>query len=310
MDDNIDCGKLNRKPAPGIAQRRRLALTCVLGLVLVLGLAAPARCAAPGSMDPLLAPVKTYLVAQGLTPAQAQALLSHHEVRFEAKLLSRMLARPERPMDYRGFLSPDIVARARHYARQQAATLEAAQRRSGVPPEVVVAILAIESGLGTFTGKWSTFGVLASQAMLDSPPARASLAKVWPKKQRAYLTTTQCDERSRKRAEWARGEIMGLLQIARKRGVSPLAYHGSPAGALGMPQFMPTSLQKWGTDGDGDGRVDLEQAADAIHSVAVYLAAHGWRLGMSRQEQYEVVYTYNRSQPYVNTVLDLAARIR
>jgi membrane-bound lytic murein transglycosylase B len=73
---------------------------------------------------------------------------------------------------------------------------------------------------------------------------------------------------------------------------------------------MPSSLLKWGTDGDQDGRVDLTQNADAIHSVAVYLAAHGWRSGMNRQEQYEVVYTYNHSQAYVNTVLDLAAKIR
>ncbi|MFH1035058.1 MAG: lytic murein transglycosylase [Pseudomonadota bacterium] len=285
-----------------------MALACCL---VWLALAGAGLAAAPAAQrDPALAPVKAYLVAQGLPAGQAEALLAHPEVRFEDKLLARMLARPERPMDYRQFLRPETVARARHFARQEAPVLAEAQRKSGVPPEVVVAILTIESGLGTYTGKWPTVGVLASQAVLDSPPARQRLARVWPPKQRRYLSTPQCDQRFRKRAAWARAELWGLIQIAKQRGVSPLSFKGSPAGALGMPQFMPSSLLKWGTDGDQDGRVDLNQKADAIHSVAVYLAAHGWRAGLSRQGQYQVVHTYNHSQPYVNTVLDLAARIR
>jgi membrane-bound lytic murein transglycosylase B len=301
-------GKLSRNPGRGTAYSR---LIPVLALAAIwLALAGSAGAAAAPAFDPLLAPVKTYLVSQGLPAGQAEALLAHHEVRFEAKLLARMLARPERPMDYRQFLLPETVARAKQYARQQAQVLAAAQGRGGVPPEVVVAILTIESGLGTYTGKWSTVGVLASQAVLDSPPARRQLAQVWPKKQRAYLATPACGERFQRRAAWAKSELWTLIQIAMARGVSPLSFKGSPAGALGMPQFMPSSLLKWGTDGDQDGRVDLTQNADAIHSVAVYLAAHGWRAGMSRQEQYEVVYTYNHSQAYVNTVLDLAAKIR
>jgi membrane-bound lytic murein transglycosylase B len=76
-----------------------------------------------------------------------------------------------------------------------------------------------------------------------------------------------------------------------------------------MSQFMPTSIQNWGTDGDGDGRVDLTQAVDAMFSVGNYLHAHGWRRGMSRAQQAEVVHTYNHSQPYVDTVLELARRM-
>jgi len=257
-----------------------------------------------------LAPLKAYLVSQGVPANQAEALLVHPGVRFEQKLLARMLARPERPLDYRQFLEPRTVARAKRFAQEQAPTLRAAQERGGVPPEVVVAILSIESGLGTYTGQWSVVGVLASQAVLDTPLARRRLAEAWPPKQRAYLGTPQAEQRFARRAAWARSELMGLMQIAKQRGGSPHAFKGSPAGALGMPQFMPTSLLKWGVDGNQDGRVDLNQTADAIHSVAEYLAAHGWRPGLSRQEQYRVVHTYNHSQPYVDTVLDLAAKIR
>lgn len=295
--------KIIRNPGAGLA--RRAAWLLALAALLM---AAPLPALA--ALDPALAPLKAYLVSQGQSAAQAEALLGGGGVHFEAKLLANMLSRKERPRDYRQFLLPEAVARCRQFALQQAPTLSTAQAQSGVPPEVVVAILFIESGLGNFTGKWSAMGVLASQAVLDTPLALRRLAQVWPKKQLAYLQTPQCRERFAKRAAWARGELLGLIQIARQRGVSPLSIKGSPAGALGMPQFMPTSLLKWGADGDGDGRVDLNHVADAVFSVAAYLAAHGWRPGLDRQGQYQVVYTYNHSQAYVDTVLDLAQKIR
>lgn len=295
--------KINRNPVAGLARRA----ACLLFLACLL-LAAPAPALA--ALDPVLAPLKAYLVSQGQSAAQAEALLGGPGVHFEAKLLASMLSRKERPRDYRQFLLPESVARCRRFAQQQAPALSAAQAKSGVPPEVVVAILYIESGLGTFTGKWSAMGVLASQAVLDTPLALRRLAQVWPKKQLAYLKSPQCQERFAKRAAWARGELLGLIKIAKQQGLSPLVIKGSPAGALGMPQFMPTSLLQWGADGNQDGRVDLNHTADAIFSVANYLAAHGWRPGLDRQGQYQVVYTYNHSQAYVDTVLDLARKMK
>ncbi|MBI4800529.1 MAG: lytic murein transglycosylase [Desulfarculus sp.] len=278
--------------------------------MLLAGLLLAAPASALAALDPVLAPLKAYLVSQGQSPGQAEALLGGQGVHFEAKLLAGMLSRKERPRDYRQFLLPESVARCRRFAQQQAPTLAAARGKSGVPPEVVVAILYIESGLGSFTGKWPVVGVLASQAVLDTPLALRRLAQVWPKKQLAYLKSPQCQERFAKRAAWARGELLGLIKIAKQQGLSPLSIKGSPAGALGMPQFMPTSLLQWGADGNQDGRVDLNHTADAIFSVANYLAAHGWRPGLDRQGQYQVVYTYNHSQAYVDTVLDLAQKIK
>lgn len=80
-------------------------------------------------------------------------------------------------------------------------------------------------------------------------------------------------------------------------------------GAIGWPQFLPSSLVRWGTDGDRDGRVDLFQPEDAIFSVANYLRAHGWDEVKTEVEKEEVIYTYNHSRPYVGAILGVAAAL-
>lgn len=285
--------------------RRVLALAGLLWFLTGLG-HAPAVQAG----DAIFAGLRPHLLAQGIPPAQADALLTQPELRFEAKLLAGLLARHERTLDYGQFLTPGNVARTRKFKQRHAASLRAAQACTGVPPELVVAILSVESGLGNYTGRWSTLNVLASQAVLDQPAALARLAPVWPARQRAYLDSAECRTRFAKRAAWARDELVGLLRLAARDRRPAQAYRGSPAGALGMAQFVPTSLLQWGADGDRDGRVDLNRVEDAILSVAVYLQAHGWRPGLDRAGQYAVVHEYNHSQTYVNTVLELAKRAR
>lgn len=285
--------------------RRGLCLAGLLWLLAGLG-SAPAVQAA----DAIFAGLRPHLLAQGIPPAQADALLAQPDLRFEAKLLASLLARHERTLDYGQFLTPGNVARTRKFKQRHAASLQAAQARTGVPPEVVVAIISVESGLGNYVGRWSTLNVLASQAVLDQPAALARLASAWPPNQRAYLGGPECLARFAKRAAWAREELVGLLRLAARDRRPVPAYRGSPAGALGMAQFVPTSVLKWGADGDRDGRVDLNQVADAILSVAVYFQAHGWRPGLDRAGREAVVHEYNHSQTYVNTVLELARRVR
>lgn len=127
-------------------------------------------------------------------------------------------------------------------------SLETARRAYGVPEEIIVAIIGIETIYGRNMGKFPTLATLATLAF-DYPP----------------------------RADLFRRELEALLLLSRETRHSPLAYTGSYAGALGMPQFLPSSLRNWGVDFDGDGQVDLAAStADAIGSVANFLASHGW----------------------------------
>ena len=92
--------------------------------------------------------------------------------------------------------------------------------------------------------------------------------------------------------------------------VDPLEIRGSGSGAFGIPQFLPRSYLWFGVDGDADGRVSLYDAEDAIPSCANYLQHYGWRPGLSHTAQRNVIWGYNHSDAYIDTVLWLAAEVR
>src|SRR3954465_14297841 len=82
------------------------------------------------------------------------------------------------------------------------------------------------------------------------------------------------------RAAFFRGELEQYLLLARENNLDVFALRGSYAGAIGIPQFMPGSLRRYGVDFDGDGAIDLRRSpADAIGSVGNFLHGHGWRAG-------------------------------
>ncbi len=146
------------------------------------------------------------------------------------------------------FIEPRRIAAGTRFWRDNAAVLRAANERFDIPEEIIVAIIGIESVYGRNVGRFETMAALATLAF-DYPP----------------------------RAALFRGELEALLLLARDEGRNPLSYRGSYAGALGLPQFLPSSLRQWGTDFDENGRVDLATAHDAIGSVATFLYAHGWQ---------------------------------
>jgi membrane-bound lytic murein transglycosylase B len=112
-----------------------------------------------------------------------------------------------------------------------------------------VAIIGIETLFGRITGTFRTLDVLATLSF-------------------DYL----------RRAEFYRTEFIEFLLLAREQRLDPTSYRGSFAGAIGLPQFMPGSIRRWGIDFDDDGRLDLlSSPADAIGSVANFLVGHGWQ---------------------------------
>jgi membrane-bound lytic murein transglycosylase B len=134
--------------------------------------------------------------------------------------------------------------------------LERAEARWGVPAEIVAAIVGIETLYGRHMGQFRVIDTLATLAF-DFPTGR------------------------RDRSGFFRDELERLLELSHREGRDPASWRGSFAGAMGLPQFMPSSLLRYGVDFDGDGRVDLQSsAADTVGSVANYLAEFGWRRGL------------------------------
>ena len=204
--------------------------------------------------------------------------------------------RKERPADYRHFRSPEVVARGREYLQEHRRDLIKAEARYGVARGVIVAILTVESNLGAVTGKYSVFNVFASLAVMDTPEVR-----------RRVDLAPRLSERLKKKSGWARRELKTFLEYCQSRGLDPFQFKGSWAGAMGFAQFLPSSLKNAGADGDGDGLVDLYNHADAIFSIASYLAKSGFK--QDQQSTWRrAVLRYNNSDAYAETVLYLAKR--
>jgi membrane-bound lytic murein transglycosylase B len=113
-----------------------------------------------------------------------------------------------------------------------------------------------------------------------------------------------------RKSKWAYEELKAYLTYAVHNGIDPFGLHGSYAGAFGFAQFLPSNVLRYGRDGDGDGKVDLFHHPDAIESIAYFLKAHGWAQNMSRQDAHKVLFAYNRSIYYVNTILSVADKLK
>ncbi|MBK1646619.1 lytic murein transglycosylase B [Thiocapsa imhoffii] len=208
--------------------------------------------------------------APAIAPADVDAFVREMTERhgFDADALRTLLAQAEyrqgiidamnRPYEglpwYRYqslFVTPERIEGGSEYWRENQDTLARAHALHGVDPSIIVAIIGVETNYGRNLGQ---------HAVID---ALTTLGFAYPR-----------------RARFFRGELESFLLLAREEGMDPLEPVGSYAGAMGKPQFIPSSYRAYAIDFDGDGRRDLWNSdADAIGSVANYLARHGWQPG-------------------------------
>lgn len=155
------------------------------------------------------------------------------------------------------FIEPQRIAAGMAFWQQHARWLVMAEERWGVPPEIVVAIVGVETFYGRITGNFRLIDALATLAF-DFPPGR------------------------RDRSEFFRSELAEFFVLCAREGSDPQQLKGSYAGAMGLPQFMPGSVNRFALDFDEDGHIDLlASGADVVGSVAHFLAAHGWERGLA-----------------------------
>ena len=257
-------------------------------------------------MDKVFKPLRSHLVSNGVKSKQADRLLNHSSVKYESKTLAMMLSIRESKLNYKQFLAKPVIKKAKKFIKQHRKILNDTKSRTTVPASVVVAILSVETRLGSYMGNTSVLNTLASHAVLDTKAGVRRLRKYWPKKDLGYLKSKSAQKRFQRKAKWGRGEVISLLKVSQKWKVSPHSLKGSGSGAMGMCQFVPTSVLRWGTDGDGDGKIDLTRPPDAIASVGTYLKHFGWKPGISKKRKKSIILRYNNSTPYARTVLKLA----
>jgi membrane-bound lytic murein transglycosylase B len=249
-----------------------------------------------GSQTPLAyVDLECQLARQGLNKSYVDKVFADERNHFLPDIVRKIATlRRERPADYDQFLKAEVVARGRQYAKEHQSQLNRARDRYGVDPGVIVAILTVESGLGKATGEHSVFNVFASLSVMDTPEVMQETGL----SRRLY-------PRLKKKAAWARRELKTFLMYCERNHLDPYQFYGSWAGAIGYPQFLPSSLVASGQDGDGDGKVDLFTHADAIVSIANYLKKSGFRQNNPNTWR-RAILSYNNSDAYADTILTLA----
>nr|WP_321514146.1 lytic murein transglycosylase [uncultured Pseudodesulfovibrio sp.] len=271
---------------------------------------------AEGTWQPLI----EQLVEDGFERNHVTYLFSSPDLEFTPEIMARKMnsllniklsaVKPEAPkppevMDR--YLNPILIAGAYAFYREHRADFAVIDRQYGVSGELLTAILLVETRLGMNVGDNNAFTILASMAL------SRDFSLIKPHLERTDVSDDIMKwlvKRTEQKSSWAYKELKALLRYAKGNGQNPLSIPSSIYGAIGQCQFMPTSAEHYGRDGSGDGRVDLFETRDALHSMANFIAEHGWKSSLSSEAKQKVLYRYNHSDSYAMTILAVADKIR
>jgi membrane-bound lytic murein transglycosylase B len=259
--------------------------------------------------EPLFVNLQHRLIADGLDADLVQSIYQDPQTRLELEVVAGNLVRSEATLDYDQFLSLYVIRKAERYLERYGQALGEVERDFGVEPEVVVAILMVETALGTYPGKYQTISVLSTMASSGDREIRGQILAKLTEAQRKKQSPAVVSERLKKRAGRSYRELKALISYVHNNAIDPFSITGSSEGAIGIPQFLPSNIERYGRDGDGDGRIDLFNHFDAIASVASYLQAHHWERAKGAEGKKKVLLCYNRSTYYADTVYTLAQRL-
>ena len=224
-------------------------------LLLLSSLIAPSPAAAERALD-LSQPQIVEFVSKmetkhGIPPDETRAVLGSAAIQPKILEAMRRPAEKVKPWhEYRQiFITDKRIDAGVAFWAEQAETLDRVYAETGVPPEIVVGIIGVETYYGRITGSYRVVDALATLAF-EYPPRSA------------FFTS----------------ELEQFMLLTREQDIDPLLATGSYAGAMGGPQFISSSYRAYAVDGSGDGKVDLwDSWEDIISSVANYFTEHGWR---------------------------------
>jgi membrane-bound lytic murein transglycosylase B len=244
------------------------------------------------------------LIQDGFDPQLINKLYEQSDaVFFESRGVSLYFLHNEAKLDYNKMTKRSWIREARIYLEKHAKIFEAAEKKFGVDANVITAIILVETKFGRYMGSRSILNTLSTMAALTQPRQREYLWEQLPENRR--YSRNRYDQKADRKSAWAYKELKAFLTYTQQHDIDPVDTKGSYAGALGLAQFMPSNILAYGKDGNGDGRINLFEDADAIYSIASYLKHFGWKPGIEEKKAYKVVYHYNHSKYYVNTILKI-----
>ncbi|MGD8880276.1 MAG: lytic murein transglycosylase [Desulfobacterales bacterium] len=252
--------------------------------------------------------VKKRLIKDGFDPTKINRLYSRPQVFFEADGVTLLFTYKEAQVDYGQFANNWSIRKAKQYMQKYKDDLTRTEKAFGVDRKIITAIMLVETGLGASVGTRSTLNTLSTLAALMDPEVRDRLWDLIPNSKK--ISRKRFEKKAAARSNWAYKELKAFLKYTNREGFDPASIPGSFAGAVGVAQFMPTSILAYGKDGNNDGAVDMLNHADSMASIANFLKSHGWRPGQSRKKAEKIIFHYNHSTYYVDTILKISRRLK
>ncbi len=260
--------------------------------------------AMPGPYSWLFESLKKRLVADGFDEQRIDQIYTAPNIEFAGETVSNYFTYKEATLNYKQFTSQKSITNARRYLKTYQNELTHAENTFGVDKTVITAIILVETRFGTYTGNNNILNTLSTMASLKNHANRDVL---WREYLNSYkLSRKKYDKKALRKANWAYRELKAFLSYTAREDMNPSGIYGSFAGAMGIAQFLPSNILTLGKDGNKDGTIDLYTHADAIASIANYLKHYGWKPGIDRKNAFTIIYRYNHSKYYVNTVLKIS----
>jgi len=253
-------------------------------------------------------PLIDRLVIDGVDPEFLSVLFTDPRAEPVPDFMTVSLGSREVPELYTQFLTPESILLAKKFLRENLKTLREMEREYHVDKEIAVAILLVESRFGENIGKHRVIPTLGSMALMGSNDnIQANYLRL--REMDPDLSFEQIETLAKRKANWAYRELKCFLQIVSRESMDPLEFRGSYAGAVGLAQFIPSSYLAFALS-----RKSLEHwllsKEEAISSIGNYLKSNGWKKNLSDEKKRKILWTYNRSTPYIETILEIAKRIK
>ena len=248
------------------------------------------------------------LAEEGFDRDRLERIYADEKVYFDPEGVSLFFVHSESSLDYDQFVTDRSVSKAKEYMEEHKAKLDRAEDKYGVDKTIITAILLVETRLGTYLGNRMVLNTLSTMAALQEEELKEELWEATSASRR--LTRKAFEKKAGEKSKWAYEELKALLKYSARENMDAAELTGSYAGAMGISQFMPSNALRLATDGNDDGRINLFQHADAIASIANYLKHYGWKPSISRKQAHKILYKYNHSNYYVDTLLKISDRLK
>lgn len=259
--------------------------------------------------------LKKELTKMGLRKSFIELSLENYQSEtFETVMKLNLLGflQPPQHMDRVTSQSVDMSLR---FLNENQDSLKKAYQKYKIPPQVISALLWIETRHGDDRGSFHIVSVFLHLLQAQRPENRKALTEMAieiNQKTKEYTVRNLrkvMKERSRQRARWAKEQILALTQIHRQKKLDLKTLKGSFAGAFGIPQFIPSSYRDFAKASRAKTSPDLYHVGDAIMSVANYLRRHGWN-NRKTGAQIAALMKYNNSRDYAESILEISARLK